>query len=130
LLGALKLCYQQRLPELKLFAYRTIGELEASLPRYWVERGVTHRSPGLVRALAEFEFGGQTLESLSSARKSAIRRSNAWFPKAPLNTRLLRPMSCSVYKSSSAGLRAAKLALVSLPGPDQFLSNHEIMLDK
>ena len=51
-------------PELKLFCCETMGELEDSLPRYWLERGVTHRSPGLVRAVAEFEFGGQTLESL------------------------------------------------------------------
>lgn len=56
------------LPELKLFCCGTIGELEASLPSYWINRGVTHRSPGLVRALAEFEFGDQTLESLSLAR--------------------------------------------------------------
>jgi Sulfotransferase family len=56
------------LPELKLFCCRTIGELEASLPSYWINRGVTHRSPGLVRAVAEFEFGDQTLESLSLAR--------------------------------------------------------------
>jgi len=45
------------LPELKLFRYRTIGELERSLPPYWIERGFTHRSPGLVRALAQLEFG-------------------------------------------------------------------------
>jgi len=56
------------LPELKLFCCETIGELEASLPSYWINRGITHRSPGLVRALAEFEFGDQTLESLSLAR--------------------------------------------------------------
>jgi Sulfotransferase family len=56
------------LPELKLFSYRTIGELEASLPRFWRERGVTHRSPGLVRALAEFEFGDQSFDSLDRAR--------------------------------------------------------------
>ncbi len=56
------------LPELKLFCCRTIGELDASLPRFWIERGVTHRSPGLVRALAEFQFGDQTTESLSAAR--------------------------------------------------------------
>lgn len=56
------------LPELKLFCCGTIGELEASLPSYWINRGITHRSPGLVRALAEFEFGDQTLESLSLAR--------------------------------------------------------------
>ena len=55
------------LPELKLFCYRTIGELEASLSQFWIDRGVTHRSPGLVRALAEFEFGGQTAQSLSAA---------------------------------------------------------------
>lgn len=56
------------LPELKLFAYPTIGELEDSLPRYWSERGFTHRSPGLVRAISEFEFAGQSPESLLRAR--------------------------------------------------------------
>ncbi len=56
------------LPELKLFCCETIGELEASLPSYWSDRGITHRSPGLVRALAELKFGDQTLESLSRAR--------------------------------------------------------------
>jgi hypothetical protein len=57
------------LPELKLFAYRTIAELEASLPRYWRERGFTHRSPGLVRALAQFECGDQEPDSLARARE-------------------------------------------------------------
>jgi hypothetical protein len=56
------------LPELKLFSYRTIGQLEASLPSYWIERGFTHSSPGLVRALAQLEFGDQTPGSLSEAR--------------------------------------------------------------
>ncbi len=56
-------------PELKLFCCPTIEALEASLPDYWIQRGVTHRSPGLVRALAQFEFGDQTLESLTTARK-------------------------------------------------------------
>jgi Sulfotransferase family len=56
------------LPELKLFVYRTIAEMEASLPRYWRERGFTHRSPGLVRALALFEFGDQEPDSLGRAR--------------------------------------------------------------
>ena len=55
------------LPELKLFATRTVGELEAPLSRYWMERGVTHRSPGLVRALAQLEFGGQSPEAMASA---------------------------------------------------------------
>jgi hypothetical protein len=57
------------LPELKLFAYPTIGELEASLPPYWTTRGITHRSPGLVRALALFEFGDQSLMALAAARE-------------------------------------------------------------
>ena len=56
------------LPELKLFAYRTIAEMEASLPGYWRERGFTHRSPGLVRALAQIEFGDQEPDSLARAR--------------------------------------------------------------
>ena len=55
------------LPELKLFAYPTIGELEASLPRYWSDRGITHRSPGLVRAIAQFELGNQSPAALGSA---------------------------------------------------------------
>lgn len=64
------------LPELKLFSYRTIGQMEASLPRFWIERGITHRSPGLVRALAEFEFGNQTPESLALARTWLRERSH------------------------------------------------------
>jgi hypothetical protein len=56
------------LPELKLFCYATIGELEASLPRFWLDRGITHRSPGLVRAVAQLEFGNQELASLNRAR--------------------------------------------------------------
>jgi hypothetical protein len=56
------------LPELKLFAYDTIRELEESLPQYWSERGITHRSPGLVRAVAHLEFGDQDAASLASAR--------------------------------------------------------------
>src|SRR5262249_1967976 len=51
-----------------LFAYRTIAEMEASLPRYWRERGFNHRSPGLVRALAQLEFGDQEPDSLERAR--------------------------------------------------------------
>jgi hypothetical protein len=56
------------LPELKLFAYPTVGELEASLPRFWFERGVMHRSPGLVRTVAEVVFGDQSIGSLNQAR--------------------------------------------------------------
>lgn len=56
------------LPELKLFCYATIGELEASLPAFWLKRGVTHRSPGLVRAVAHLEFGEQSVDTLREAR--------------------------------------------------------------
>jgi hypothetical protein len=64
------------LPELKLFAYETIGELEASLPRFWRERGVRHRSPGLVRAVAQLEFGDQNPDSLISAQTWLTERSD------------------------------------------------------
>jgi Sulfotransferase family len=63
------------LPELKLFAYPTIGELEASLPGFWIARGVMHRSPGLVRTLAEYMFGNQQLASLTVARSWLFERS-------------------------------------------------------
>lgn len=56
------------LPELKLFLYRTVAELEASLPAAWRERGVTHRSPGVVRAVAEVVFGNQSARSVTSAQ--------------------------------------------------------------
>ncbi|HLB98403.1 MAG TPA: sulfotransferase, partial [Acetobacteraceae bacterium] len=65
------------LPELKLFGYRSIGALEASLPPYWSARGFTHRSPGLVRALAQFEFGGQTDATLATAR-AWLRERGHW----------------------------------------------------
>jgi sulfotransferase family protein len=64
------------LPELKLFCYEKIGELEASLSRYWIERGIKHRSPGLVRAVAQFEFGSQTSDSIASARTWLKERSH------------------------------------------------------
>jgi hypothetical protein len=64
------------LPELKLFGHRTIADLEHSLPAYWRRRGFTHRSPGLVRALAEFEFGGQTRKNIAAARKWLRARGN------------------------------------------------------
>jgi Sulfotransferase family len=63
------------LPELKLFAYRTVGELDASLPLRMRERGFAHRSPGLVRAVAEFELGGQDQPALAAARAWLDERS-------------------------------------------------------
>ena len=63
-------------PELKLFAYDTIHELEQSLPRFWSDRGITHRSPGLVRAIAHFEFGDQGPDGLLAARAWLRQRSH------------------------------------------------------
>ncbi len=77
------------LPELKLFAYRTIGELEASLPDYWIARGFTHRSPGLVRALAQHEFGDQTIASLDAAR-AWLRDRGRWSGADVLDVLLTR----------------------------------------
>jgi hypothetical protein len=79
------------LPELKLFCHATIGELEASLPQYWKDRGLTHRSPGLLRALAELEFGGQTAERLSAAR--AWLRDRPDWPGAAILDVLLEHLS-------------------------------------
>lgn len=56
------------LPELKLFASATIRELEEPPPPFWIARGVRHRSPGLVRAVAQYKFHAQNLDSLSEAR--------------------------------------------------------------
>jgi hypothetical protein len=64
------------LPELKLFAYPTVGELHASLPRFWIERGVKHRSPGLVRAVAQCRFGRQDCTTLALALSWLEERSH------------------------------------------------------
>ena len=77
------------LPELKLFAHRTLGELQASLPRFWAERGLVHRSPGLVRAFAQLEFGSQTVESLALAQ-SWLRARPHWSGAQVLDVLLTR----------------------------------------
>jgi hypothetical protein len=77
------------LPELKLFACRTVGELQASLPPYWIERGLTHRSPGLVRAIAQLEFGDQALPTLGLARAWLQARSH-WSGAQVLDVLLAR----------------------------------------
>ncbi|HKF00799.1 MAG TPA: sulfotransferase [Candidatus Sulfotelmatobacter sp.] len=64
-------------PELKLFAYATVGDLEGSLPEYWRRRGARHRSPGLVRAVAQFVFGGQEIASLNEAQ-TWLRQRKHW----------------------------------------------------
>src|SRR5262245_31807086 len=87
------------LPELKLFACPTVGEMELSLPRFWIDRGVTHRSPGLVRALAEFLFEGQTLESLTRARAWLQERSH-WSGADVLDVLLERLSPCTCLEKS------------------------------
>lgn len=87
------------LPELKLFCYRTIGALEASLPQFWIDRGITHRSPGLVRALAEFEFGGQTTAALSAARVWLRDRSH-WSGSDVLDVLLARLSPRAIVEKS------------------------------
>ena len=77
------------LPELKLFCAPSIAELEASLPRFWIERGVTHRSPGLVRALAEYLFGAQDSMALAAARRWLGER-GAWSGAEVLDVLLAR----------------------------------------
>jgi hypothetical protein len=57
------------LPELKLFCFPTLGALEASLPRSARDRGIVHRSPGLVRAVAQVHFGDQSFRALDAARQ-------------------------------------------------------------
>jgi Sulfotransferase family len=105
------------LPELKLFAYPTIGDLEASLPGYWGERGVTHRSPGLIRALAEFLFGDQTLASLALAR-TWLRERSHWSGADVLDILMerLQPRIC-VEKSPENVETSAALARVSAAYP-------------
>jgi len=94
------------LPELKLFSYRTIGELEASLPSYWIERGFTHRSPGLVRALAQVEFGDQTAESLAAAR-AWLRRRRHWSGADVLDVLLGRLAPQTVVEKSPENVTTA-----------------------
>jgi hypothetical protein len=69
--------------------------MEDSLPGFWIERGVTHRSPGLVRALAEFMFGNQTLEPLARAREWLRERAH-WSGADVLDVlmELLQPRIC------------------------------------
>jgi hypothetical protein len=78
------------LPELKLFCYGTLGELEASLPRFWSQdKGVRHRSPGLVRAVAQLEFGEQSLQSIDLAL-AWLRDRRQWPGASVLDTLMER----------------------------------------
>jgi hypothetical protein len=54
-----------------------------------MRRGVLHRSPGLVRAIAQFEFGSQTSESLCAAREWLADR-RGWSGAAVLDVLLER----------------------------------------
>ena len=106
------------LPELKLFAHRTIAELEHSLPAYWRRRGFTHRSPGLVRALAEFEFGGQTRRHIVAAREWLHARGN-WSGAEVLDVLLARlaPRQ-AVEKSPENVISAAALKRLKAAYPN------------
>lgn len=106
------------LPELKLFGYRTMSELEASLPSYWIERGFTHRSPGLVRALAQFEFGGQTTELLAAAQAWLHKRGH-WSGAQVFDTLLARlAPRIAVEKSPENVTTAAALRRLSAAYPN------------
>lgn len=94
------------LPELKLFGYPTIGALEASLPPYWIERGFTHRSPGLVRALAQIEFGGQSIEHLAAAR-AWLRQRDGWTGADVLDALLVRLAPRIAVEKSPENLASA-----------------------
>jgi hypothetical protein len=63
------------LPELKLFWCPAIGDLDAPMAQHWLDRGITHRCPGLVRALAEVLFGNQ--------EPAALDRARAWLKARP-----------------------------------------------
>jgi hypothetical protein len=106
------------LPELKLFSYQTIGELEASLPSYWIERGFTHRSPGLVRALAQLEFGKQTGQSVAAARAWLGQRGH-WSGADVLDVLLTRVAPrVAVEKSPENVATAAALRRLALAYPE------------
>jgi len=106
------------LPELKLFASPTIGEMEASLPRFWIERGVTHRSPGLVRALAEHLFGGQDLGALDAAREWLAERRD-WPGEAVLDILLARlSPRVAIEKSPENAASDEALACLAEAYPD------------
>jgi hypothetical protein len=106
------------LPELKLFGFRTIRELEASLPTYWRERGYTHRSPGLVRAVAEYLFGGQTLKRIDSARVWLTERSQ-WSGAAVLDVLLERiAPRAAVEKSPETVNQSAALSRLGRAYPN------------
>src|SRR5215813_1608501 len=64
------------LPELKLFSCSTVSDLVEPLPSHWIERGVRHRSPGLVRAVAQLEFGDQSVVSISQGLQWLRERSH------------------------------------------------------
>jgi hypothetical protein len=105
------------LPELKLFCYATIGELEASLPAFWIARGITHRSPGLVRALAELEFGDQTPASLLAAR-AWLRERSHWLGADVFDVLMTRlHPRAAVEKSPENVASAAALARLATAYP-------------
>jgi hypothetical protein len=106
------------LPELKLFCCATLGEMAATLPRYWRERGFTHRSPGLVRAVAELEFGGQEPPALAMAGQWLGERSH-WSGADILDSLMMRlPSRTTIEKSPENVESNAALARLSAAYPN------------
>lgn len=106
------------LPELKLFCYDTVAELQAPLSQYWIDRQVTHRSPGLVRALAEILLGDQSLPSLAAARRWLAGRP-AWSGADVLDVLLERVSPrAGVEKSPDHALSQAALDRMAAAYPN------------
>ncbi len=59
------------------------------MPQFWIDRGIAHRSPGLVRAVAQLEFNDQTEESLSEA-KAWLQNRKDWSAADVLDALLAR----------------------------------------
>jgi len=105
------------LPELKLFACATLGELAATLPPFWIARGVLHRSPGLIRAVAQLIFGDQSVTSMQQALAWMLER-NHWSGAEVLDGLMERALPrCCVEKSPENVESDAALARLAAAYP-------------
>jgi Sulfotransferase family len=86
-------------PELKLFLYPTLGDLDASLPAAMRRRGFTHRSPGLVRAIAQFVFGDQSTAAVTEALAWLHKRAH-WTGAEVLDFLLAKSYPRSIVEKS------------------------------
>ncbi len=105
------------LPELKLFLYRTLAELDASLPARLRAEGIAHRSPGLVRAIALYVFGDQSPRSAAAALAWLHERAD-WTGAEALDVILELAKPCAtVEKSPENVATAAALRRISSAFP-------------